>query len=205
MRLYEYEAFPNPRRVRMFLAEKGITLDRVQVDVPNGEHKKPAFLLKNPAGAVPVLELDDGICISETNAICRYLEEIAPENTPLLLGRDAREKAEIEMWQKRIEDGLLGTLLTYFHHATAGLGDTERYRNLDWGQHNLSRTHDGLRLLETRLSESPFVSGENYGVADITALAAIDLATVLGVDIPENHANTRSWHDRVSARASAAA
>jgi glutathione S-transferase len=121
MKLYEYEAFPSPRRVRMFLAEKGVEVQRVQVDVPAGEHRSAEFLNKNPDGTVPVLELENGVYISETVAISRFFEEKYPQLP--LMGSSAEQKAAVDMWQNRVEHSLASTLTQYFHHATPGLGE----------------------------------------------------------------------------------
>ena len=133
MKLYDYQPFPHPRRVRMFLAEKGITIPVEQVDVMAGEHRSAEYLDKNPEGLVPLLELDNGEYVTETVAISRYFEETQPE--PALMGSGPEDKARTEMWHRRVESGLFNALITYFHHATEGLGD-ERYRNREWGEQN---------------------------------------------------------------------
>lgn len=128
MKIYEFNAFPSPRRVRMFLAEKGINgIPFEEIDVPEGEHRGEAYLAKNPDGTVPTLALDDGSYISETVAICRYFEARHP--APPLMGETPTEKAEIEMWQRRVEQTLFDTVAAYFHHATPGLGTLELYQN----------------------------------------------------------------------------
>ena len=134
MKLYEYEAFPSPRRVRIFLAEKDIEIPREQIDVPAGEHRTAEFLNKNPDGTVPVLELDNGEYISETLAISRFFEEKFPQHP--LMGNTAEEKAVIEMWQRRVEHSLANAVATYFHHGTEGLGEADRFRNKEWGEKN---------------------------------------------------------------------
>jgi glutathione S-transferase len=133
MKVYEYKAFPNPWRVRIALAEKGLTdrVEFVQVDVPQGEHKQPAFLVKNPAGAVPLLELDDGIFIAECTAITEYFDHLMGE--PTLTGKTATERAVIHMMQRRVEANLLDAIANYFHHATPGLG-FEAYQVKEWGE-----------------------------------------------------------------------
>src|SRR5690348_17212291 len=122
MKIYDFKGFPNPTRVRIALAEKGLT-DRVEfvtVNVPGGEHRQSAFLAKNPSAAVPVLELDDGTCISECTAITEYIDHLTGD--PVLTGIGARNRATIHMMQRRAEIGLLDPAATYFHHATPGLG-----------------------------------------------------------------------------------
>lgn len=203
MKLYENTALPNPRRVRIFMAEKGVDVELVQVDIGTGAHKTPEFLAKNPYGVVPVLELDDGTTICETISICRYLEEA--NDGPALMGETAQEKAVIDMWHKRTEETVLGPALSYFHHATDGLGEPDRYRNKEWGEKNRDLTIAGFGKLDEALSQNAYIAGSAYSVADITALAAVDLAEALGFDVLSKYENLKTWHASVSARPSAAA
>lgn len=203
MKLYDAKALPNPRRVRIFLAEKGVNLPFEEVDVLNGENRKPEFLKRNPDATVPLLELADGNYLSETIAISRYFEELYPDKP--LMGAGAEEKAAVEMWQRRVEHSLLNTLIAYFHHATEGFGDKARYRNKEWGLHNRERFLASLDLFDMQLGTNSFIAGENYSIADITALCAIDLAKALHIDIPEKHEHLNAWYIRVSQRESAAA
>ena len=204
MKIYDYKGFPNPRRVRIFLAEKGIwNIPFEHIDVPAGNHRKPDFLAKNPYAAVPVMELDDGTYVSESMAISRYFEESYP--SPSLLGGTAKEKAEIDMWQRRIEASILEPALAYFHHGTEGFGPLEIYQNPDWGSHNRDRVAAGLEKLDHQLNGRPFIVGDNFSVADITAVCGIDMAKAVGIDIPENFVNVLRWYDLVSARPSMAA
>ena len=154
MKIYDFEGFPNPARVRIALAEKGLTgrVQFVTVDVPGGEHKTPAFMAKNPAAAVPVLELDDGTTIAECTAITEYLDHLTGE--PALTGRTARERAVIHMMQRRSEAGLLDAVATYFHHATPGLGpNIETYQCAEWGNHQKGRAVQGMTYLELRVGQ----------------------------------------------------
>lgn len=203
MKLYDAKALPNPRRVRIFLAEKGVNLPFEEVDVLNGENRKPEFLKRNPDATVPLLELADGNYLSETIAISRYFEELYPDKP--LMGAGAEEKAAVEMWQRRVEHSLLNTLIAYFHHATEGFGDKARYRNKEWGLHNRERFLASLDLFDMQLGTNSFIAGENYSIADITALCAIDLAKALHIDIPEKYEHLNAWYIRVSQRESAAA
>ncbi len=203
-KIYEYRDFPNPRRARIFLAEKGLEdIEFEQVDVPSGAHRTDDFLARNPYGALPVLELDDGSHIAETVAISRYFEEKYPE--PALFGADAKEKAEVEMWQRRVEDTIFNPALTYYHHATEGLGPLEEYQNVDWGQYNRKKTREALAKLEDQLEGREYIAGDRYSIADITALCGIDFAKLIGVEIPASSANLRRWYEHVSNRPSAAA
>ncbi|HSR63460.1 MAG TPA: glutathione S-transferase [Gammaproteobacteria bacterium] len=203
MKLYDTESLPNPRRVRMFLAEKKLDLPREQVDVIAGQHRTPEFLARNPDGTVPLLELDDGSYISETVAISRYIEERHPQ--PALLGRGPEEKAVVEMWQRRVEHSLMNTLVAYFHHATDGFGEADRYRNREWGEHNRKMAIEAMQRLDRQLAKNEFVAGKTFSIADITALCAVDLAKALGIDIPAGCTHLGNWHARVSERPSAAA
>ena len=204
MKIYEFKDFPNPRRVRIFLAEKGINnVSFVQVDVPSGEHRTEAFKSKNPFAGVPVMELDDGTCISETIAISRYFEEKHPE--PSLIGKTPEEKAEIEMWQRRIEFGLMETVVAYFHHATPGLGELETYQNLEWGHKNRDYAIATIRLLDQVLSDKKFIAGDTFTIADITGLCAIDFAAFVNIAIPEDCFHVKRWYTDISSRPSAKA
>ena len=204
MKILEYEGFPNPRRVRIFLAEKGINgIEFEQIDVPAGEHREPAFLAKNSYGGVPTLELDDGGFISETVAICRYFEGLHPE--PNLMGDGPAAAAEIEMWQRRIENTMFDTAAAYFHHATKGLGALELYKNDDWGRKNREFYVAGMRKLDAHLDGRRFIAGENFSIADITALCAIDFGKFVDVPIADDRINLQRWYDAVSSRPSAAA
>lgn len=203
MKLYEYEAFPSPRRVRIFLAEKGVSIPREQVDVPAGEHRHKEFLSKNPDGVVPLLELDNGEYISETVAISRFFEEKYPQHP--LMGGTAEEKATIEMWQRRVEQTLTNPVATYFHHATDGLGEPDRYRNGEWGEKNRENAIAGMLQLNDRLAENDFIAGDAFSIADITALCAVDFAAALDIQIPDNCHHLERWHAAVSQRQSAAA
>lgn len=204
MKIYDYKGFPNPRRVRIFLAEKGIhDIPFEQIDVPGGDHRKPAFLAKNPYAAVPVLELDDGSYVSESVAISRYFEDRNP--TPSLLGRNAKEKAEIDMWQRRVEATILEPALAYFHHGTEGFGALEPYQNREWGNYSRDRVAGGLEKLDQHLAGREFVAGENFSIADITAVCGIDMAKAVGIDIAPANVNLHRWYDAISTRPSVAA
>lgn len=206
MKVYEFKGFPNPARIRIALAEKNLTdqVEFVQIDVPGGEHQKAAFLEKNPNGAVPVLELDDGTTISECSAITEYLDHVAGE--PTLTGRTPRERAVIHMMQRRAEAGVLDAVSTYFHHATAGLGpDVEGYQSVEWGEHQRDRALAGMAYLDGVLSRQPYLAGESFSVADITAFIGLGFADFAKIDIPEDHAHLAAWRDRVGARPSIAA
>ena len=203
MKIYDYEGFPNPTRVRIALAEKGLTdkVEFISVDVPNGEHRQPAFKAKNPSGAVPVLELEDGTTISECTAITEYLDHLS--GSPTLTGRTPKERATIHMMQRRAEAGLLDAVATYFHHATPGLGpDIETYQCAEWGDHQRLQAQDGMRYLNGVLGDQPYLAGEAFSVADITAFAGLAFADIAEVPVPEGCDNLVAWRERVAARPS---
>lgn len=201
MKLYDYKAGPNPRRVRIFLAEKGISVPLVHTDIVKREQKTPEFLAKNPIGSIPVLELDDGTCISESVAICRYFEELNPE--PPLFGTTALEKAVIEMWLRRVELNFMvpvGMVWIHGHPLTARL-----IKQIpEAADQNRKRVHLGYQLLDDQLAENEFVAGDTYSVVDAVLLASLDFANGL-VGVPYDSALThlKRWHEAVSARPSA--
>ena len=203
MKLYNHSQAPNPRRVRIFLAEKGASLPMEEIDLMAGKNRTPEFLAKNPSGGLPVLELDDGTCIAESVAICRYLEGLHPE--PNLMGRNPREQAEIEMWNRRMELELF-----------AGIGQTirnthpmfkERLRQFpDYGEAQRPVVQQRLERMDRELAGRQFIAGDRFTIADITALVAIDIAERMGnISIPPQLANLSRWHHAVSSRPSAEA
>jgi len=200
---------PNPRRVRVFLAEKGVDIPKTEVSIIEGENLKPEYLAVNPRGLLPTLELDDGSRIDETIAICRYIEETQPE--PNLMGRDALEKAQIESWQRHMEfDGLNPTgemfrnsFDPFKNRGLPGLENVQAIPELAArGKAGVERFYERL---EHRLSQSSYVAGERYTIADITALCVVDFASFAKMGIPEANTNTKRWHADVSSRPSAKA
>jgi glutathione S-transferase len=194
---------PNPRRVRMFLAEKGIDLTETPIDLATREHKSPDYRQKNSLGQVPTLELDDGTTISETVAICRYFEELHPE--PSLFGRTALEKAQVDMWVRRIEFQLMQPVGQFWRHAhprTAAL--LTQYK--DFGESNRAAYANAQRWLDSELADGrPFIAGEVLSMADICALSTVDFAHWIGLDLEPDRPHLTAWHERMRARPSAAA
>ena len=193
---------PNPRRVRMFLAEKGIELAETPVDLATREHKSPEYREKNSLGQVPTLELDDGTTISETVAICRYFEELQPE--PSLFGRTALEKAQVDMWVRRVEFQLMQPVGQFWRHAhprTAAL--LNQYK--DFGESNRAAYSNAQRWLDGELAQGPFIAGDAFSMADICALSTVDFAAWIGLPIDPERTNLLAWHQRVSSRPSASA
>ncbi|MBL6752311.1 MAG: glutathione S-transferase [Nevskia sp.] len=206
MKLYDYTMAPSPRRARMFLAEKGLEPEIVQVDLRASAQLKPEFLAINPQATVPVLVLDDGQAITENLAIAAYLEAAYPE--PPLLGTTPLEKARVLQWNSRAEfEGLLAVaeVLRNGHPAFAkraitGTDDYEQIPQL--AERGRARVGRFWGVLEQRLAQSPFVSGERFGMADITAVVAVDFAKVVRLAPPESCTSIRRWHEAMRARPS---
>ena len=171
------------------------------MNVPDGEHKTPAFMAKNPGAAVPVLELDDGTCIAECTAITEYLDNLSGK--PTLTGSTAKDRAMIHMMQRRAEAGLLDAAAAFFHHATPGLGPKiETYQNKEWGEKNRERAQSGMRYLDGVLAERPFLAGDGFSMADITAYAGLIFADIGKIDIPPELKHLLAWRARVADRPS---
>ncbi len=209
MKLYDYERAPNPRRVRIFAAEKGIELEKVNIDLGTKQQMGDDYKAINSRISVPALELDDGTVICESVAICRYLDEIQPE--PALFGTGAVGKANVEMWHRRMEieglqpvaDSVRNTVEFFAGRALAGPHDFEQIPAL--AERGMKRVDIFYDTLNERLNESPFIAGDDYTIADIAALCAIDFARVLKKRIGEDQTALQRWHDTVSARPSAKA
>lgn len=209
MKFYDFAAAPSPRRVRIFIAEKGIEIETIQVDLRAGEQLRPEFARKNPWLTVPVLELDDGTCVSEIGACCRYLEETHPE--PPLLGRDAKEKAIVEMWNHHMEvDGIQAGSEALRNHARTmqgrALTGPHGYEQIPaLAERGKMRLGHFFGMLDRRLGESRHVAGDGYTIADITALVAVDFAGWVKVVPQDGQTNLKRWYDEVAARPSAKA
>ncbi len=205
MKVYDFEGFPNPARVRIALKEKGLfdQVEFISINVPEGEHRKPEFLEKNPSAAVPVLELEDGTMISECSAITEYLDNLTDEKE--LTGKSPKERGVIAMMQRRAEAGLLDAVATYFHHATSGLGESiETYQCAEWGNHQKDRAVSTMRYLDGVLAEQPYLAGDGFTVADITAFAGLGFADFAGVETPADCKNLAQWRAKVETRPSIA-
>ena len=193
---------PNPRRVRIFLAEKGIDLPETFVDMRKREHKAPEYREMNSLGQIPTLVLDDGTAISETVAICRYFEELQPE--PSMFGRTALEKAQVDMWVRRVEFVLMTPVGMFWRHAhpyTAAL--LTQFK--DFGESNREHVVGGMRWLNRELAGRDFIGLDRYNMADICALSTLDFAHWIGLEIPAEFTDLLAWHKRVSERPSAKA
>lgn len=203
MKLYDGGRAPNPRRVRVFLKEKGIAVPTEQVDLGAMQHLSERYKAVNPLQRVPALELDDGTIITESIAICRYFEALHPE--PALFGRGAVEIATIEMWQRRIELHLMLGIAHIFRHLHPGMKEFEVPQVAAWGEANKPRVMDFLALLDRELAGRRFAAGDAYSVADITGLIAVDFLRAAKLPLPADMTHVARWHAELSARPSASA
>ena len=203
MKIYNGTRAPNPRRVRIFLAEKGIDMTYQEVDVLKGENRTDEYRRNiNPMGRIPVLEFDDGSHLAESVAICRYFEEIQPD--PPLFGVDARDKANVEMWNRRIEHHVMAPVGQTFRHTFPGFAD--RVEQLPaWAEQNRRAAEEMFGWLDEVLGQSDYIAGQRFSIADISALCAVDFAKAVQIRIQPEQANLARWHGLVSARPSAAA
>ncbi len=201
MQLIETKSAPNPRRVRIFLAEKGIVVPAVNRDL--GTLQSDDFTRINPEQRVPVLILDDGTAICETVAICRYFEEIHPE--PALMGRGAIGRALVEMWQRRVELGFFAHVAAAFRHKHPSMAQLEVPQIPEWGEANKPKALEALAKFNSQLADTRFLAGDDYSIADITLLVAVDFMKPARIARPEGMAHFDRWYGEVSARPSAAA
>ena len=202
MKIYDTKTAPSPRRVRIFLAEKNIPMEYVQVDLQNGENISPQMRQKNPMGKIPILELDDGTCISEGASICLYFEQLYPDIN--LLGKNALEKASIDMWHRQVELYFFGQVGMCFQHTTGYFKDRMTPVK-EYGEVAGKNAADYLKVLEKRLSESEFIATDRFTIADITAMCAVDFARVVNIKLTDEQTNLRRWYNAVSSRPSAKA
>lgn len=200
MKLYVSERAPNPRRVQMFIAEKGITgIEEVLVDINAHEHLHHPVLSRGPMARIPVLELDDGRVLSESRAICTWLEGRYPE--PNLMGRDADERAFIEMVDRQVEWCLTLPLAQAIRHQHPGLAVLEQPQFPDFGASQQVKAMESLRWLEAQLQRQPWVAGERFTIADITAFCTVEFARLLKLKPAEaGLPAVQAWRDRVAAR-----
>lgn len=203
MKLYDGGRAPNPRRVRIFLAEKGISVPTEQVDLGNLQQRSEAYTAINPLQRVPALVLDDGTVLTESLAICRYFEALQPD--PPLFGKGALQSALIEMWNRRIEFHLYMPVSTVFQHLHPAMKAMVDPQVSAWGEANRPRIFDFLRFLDGELKSRPYVAGENFTVSDILAMVAVDFMKVSKLAVPEELTDLRRWYASVSARPSASA
>ena len=203
MKLFDGGRAPNPRRVRVFLAEKGIDVPKVSVDMGAMEHKRADVSSRNPLQRLPVLELDDGTILTETVAICRYFEELHPE--PALFGNSALGKARVEMWQRRMELNLMSAVAQAFRHIHPAMKEWEVPQIPEWGEANKPKAIEFLELLDAELAAREFAAGDAFSIADITGLVALDFMKPARIAVPETLTNVLRWHRALATRPSAAA
>jgi glutathione S-transferase len=203
MKLYDGGRAPNPRRVRIFLAEKGLKVPTEPVDLGSLQQRSETYTAINPMQRVPSLVLDDGTVITESMAICRYFEALHPD--PPLFGRSPLEIALIEMWSRRAEFHLYLPVSSVFRHLHPAMKVMVDPQVAAWGEANKPEIFSFLRFLDGELGRRPYIAGEQFSVADITALIAVDFMKVSKLAVPEELAHVRRWHQAVSARPSAAA
>ena len=203
MKLYDGGRAPNPRRVRIYLAEKGLSVPLVPIDMGALEHKADTVAARNPLKRLPVLELDDGTVLTETIAICRYFEELHPERP--LFGTGALGKAMVEMWQRRLELNFLMPVANAFRHIHPAMKEWEIPQLPEWGEINKPKAVEFMAILDRELASREFAAGDAYSVADITGLVTMDFLKPARIAVPEEMENLRRWHAAISARPSAAA
>jgi glutathione S-transferase len=203
MKLFDGGRAPNPRRTRIFLAEKGVKLSLEQVDLGALQHKSPAFAAINPMMRVPALVLDDGTVITESIAICRYFEALHPH--PPLFGQGALETAQIEMWNRRIELHFLFPVSHVFRNSHPAMKEMEVPQVPEWAEANKPRILDFIALLDRELEQRQFVAGDKFSVADITGLVSFDFMKPAKLAVPDALSHLKRWHAEVSARPSASA
>ena len=203
MKLYDGGRAPNPRRVKVFLAEKGISVPTEQVDLGRMAHKAPGYTAINPLQRVPALVLDDGTVLCESIAICQYFEQLHPE--PPLFGVGPKDMALVEMWERRLEFHLLGPISHVFRNSHPAMKDMEVPQVAAWADANKPRVMDFLTLLDRELKDRRYIAGDRYTVADITGMIAVDFMKPAKLAVPDALADLKRWHGEVSARPSAKA
>lgn len=192
---------PNPRRVRIFLAEKGLTVPTKELSIIKGDHKAPEFTAKYPQGQLPVLELDDGRVIGESISICRYFEALHPH--PPLFGTDALSIAEIDMWIRRVEFTLMHPIGQVWAHTHPFTARVVVPQYTEFGESNRPKALAAMKRIDEALQRREYIAGDDYSIADIVLLTTIDFAAFIGVAMPDDLTALRAWHEGVSARASA--
>jgi glutathione S-transferase len=209
MKLYHSASSPNSRRVRVFLAEKGLTIPLVPVDLGKAEQHSDAYRAINPRRVVPTLVLEDGTAIGEVPAICRYVEEAHP--TPPLLGETAKEKAEVAMWERRAELEGFAAVMEAIRNSAPGLkgraiaGPHDYQQIPELAERSKLRVKNFFADFDARLSEAPFVAGQRFSVADITALVTVDFAAkAINFAVPDQHRSLKRWYDAILSRPGAA-
>ena len=203
MKLYDGGRAPNPRRTRIFLAEKGIKLPMQQIDLGALEHMSASYAAVNPLKRLPTLVLDDGTVITESIAICRYFEALQPE--PALFGRGALDTARVEMWNRRLELHLFFPVSHVFRNTHPAMKAMEVPQVPAWAEANKPRILDFISIVDRELEGRRFISGDNFSVADITGLVSLDVMKPAKLAVPDELKNLKRWHADLAARPSASA
>lgn len=203
MKLYDGGRAPNPRRTRIFLAEKGLNIPLVPIDMGALGHRSNEIESLNPLQRLPILELDNGTVITESVAICRYFEELHPE--PPLFGEGALGKARVEMWNRRVELNFFGPVSAAFRHTHPAMAEWEVPQIPEWGEANRPKAVKFMALLDEQLATNTFIAGEHFSIADITLLVSVDFLKPAKITMPEQFGNLKRWHEAVSSRPSAKA
>ena len=198
MKLHYFPVAPNPTKVRVYMAEKGIEIDQVRVNLPQGEARSPTFLARNPMGKLPVLELDGGECLTESLPIIEYLEELNPE--PPMIGTDPLERARVRSLERLADTGVLMSVARNIHATRSPLGLPPRPQVAEWAREALDQA---LGVLDAKIGQGPFVAGERVTIADCTLWAACGFAAFGEVEIDPRFRNTIEWRQRFSKRPSA--
>ena len=193
----------SPRCLAIFLEEKGLSIPFLSVDLRKGEHRSPEFLAKNPLALVPVLELDDGTCLSETTTIARYLEELFPD--PPFLGRDPLERARLDMWARRVEFGFYTAIRAWFRHSSPYARAVEPVQIPAWAELNKRHAEEALRVLDHQLASSAYLAGPDFSWADITLVTSLEGTAGAGFEIPRDCQHVLRWLESASKRASVVA
>ncbi|WP_310620318.1 glutathione S-transferase family protein [Flexibacterium corallicola] len=200
MKLYTHEMAPNPLRVNIFVREKNIKLETVELEFMEGELKTDEFSARNPMQRIPVLELADGTYISESHAICRYLEQMYPLHP--LMGLLAKEQALIEMWNRRAEFNILGPAQHCLRHTSLAMAKLEVPQIEQWGEANRQRALEALNVFDSQLAQNEFVAGDRFTIADITTYVAVNFLKPSKIPVPEKLENLNKWFQRVKKRES---
>ncbi len=203
MKLYDGGRAPNPRRTRIFLAEKGLNIPLVPIDMGALGHRSNEIESLNPLQRLPILELDNGTVITESVAICRYFEELHPE--PPLFGEGALGKARVEMWNRRVELNFFGPVSAAFRHTHPAMAEWEVPQVPEWGEANRPKAVKFMALLDEQLATNTFIAGEHFSIADITLLVSVDFLKPAKITMPDEFQNLKRWHEAVSSRPSAKA
>lgn len=200
MKLYYARLAPNPDRVRYFLQEKGQwdAFPKTEISIMKNEHRSEEYRRLSPLGHVPVLELDNGTGLTESRAICTYLEGLYPE--PNLMGADPLERATIEMWDRRVELGYFILIAGWFRNSHPAMAELEKPQSAEWAGISESRARKAIKFLDRRLGESPYLAGDRYTIADLTLHVALGFGKIVKFKPWEEHANLAAWRERVSAR-----